>query len=268
MVIETESHSEKAADTKQFESGIYRGWVRHRRYTPRQHEFKYQVFMMYLDISELEDIFSLTRLWSMDKTAAARFKRSDFIGNPDTPLDTAVREKIASETGHYPTGAIRVLANLRYFGFTFNPITCYYVFDKAGALNYILAEVTNTPWFEKHAYVISCDPMLQKHRKKFSKKMHVSPFNGMQHEYDWQSITPNDQLLIHMRNIEDKVMVTDATLNLERTEITASSLRQLILSYPFMTFKVVGAIYWQALKLYIKKVPVYLHPRKTVQKTS
>lgn len=242
-------------------SGIYQGWVRHRRYLPRQHQLKYRVFMMLLDLDELERVFSTTRLWSKKGWALARFKREDFLGDKTLPLDQAVRQRVEEETGIYPRGSIRMLANLRYFGFIINPIACYYCFDENEELQFIVAEVNNTPWDERHAYVLPCDESAQYQKIDFDKSFHVSPFNPMDIKYHWRSNLPGKKLRIHMQNWRNDELEFDATVALERREITPSALRGLMVKYPFMTAKVVLGIYWEAMKLYLKRVPVYDHPK-------
>ena len=229
--------------------------------------------MMFLDLAELDDVFQGAKFWSVEGFALAQFKRTDFHGDPAIPLDQAVRQKIAKETGVYPKGAIRLLANIRYFGYIINPIACYYCFDDQEQLQFVVAEVNNTPWDERHSYVLQCDPKQKYQRIKFNKAMHVSPFNSMDIEYNWRSSLPSDVLRIHMQNWRqenDSVeaeMEFDATLVLDREEITPKGLNKLIWQYPLMTIKVVVAIYWEALRLFAKGVSVNDHPNKnTVDK--
>ena len=250
-------------------SAIYQGWVRHRRYHPKQHQLRYRVFMLLLDLAELDSVFNGTRFWSTKQWALARFQREDFFGDPKLPLDVAVRRHVEKKTGHYPTGPIRLLANLRYFGFIMNPISCYYCFDEEEQLQYIVAEVNNTPWDERHAYVLECEPSKPTQRINFNKVFHVSPFNPMDIRYHWRSSLPDESLSIHMQNWRDlektgdEQLEFDATLSLQRQEMTATRLNKLIWQYPIMTLKVVMGIYWQALKLFVKGVPVYQHPKNT-----
>ncbi len=137
-------------------SRIYEGVLRHRRVSPRHHEFQYKVAMVYLCLDELPDIFSTTPLWSATRPALARFRRSDFLGDPALPLQDEVRRRIREETGAAQTGPIYLLANLRYFGYVMNPIACYYCFnDDETRLEYVVAEVNNTPWNERHSYVLA-----------------------------------------------------------------------------------------------------------------
>jgi uncharacterized protein len=248
-------------------SAVYSGWVRHRRYQPSHHEFRYRLFMMYLDLAELPSVLDPFWCWSARKAALARFKRSDYHGDPDTPLDTAVRATVARQTGRAPSGRIRLLTHLRYFGHIFNPVSFYYCFDAADErVETILAEITNTPWRERHAYVLpvaSDQPRGTVMRFEFGKIFHVSPFWPLDMRYDWRLSEPGERLHIHMENWRDEQRSFDATMMLERQPLAARSLRRALSSHPLMTAKVVTAIYWQALRLWVKGTPFFTHPAKT-----
>ncbi len=241
------------------DSAIYRGTLRHRRFTPNTHKFSYPVFMMYLDLDELDEVFAKSPWWSHKPWRPARFERKDFLGDPKVPLKQAVQAAILKHTGHWHQGPIRLLANLRYFGFNINPISCYYCFDDSDALRYIVVEVTNTPWKERQSYVLTCDPKQRYQKNKFEKLMHVSPFNPMQMNYLWCSNTPQRLLSLNLQTQCNGEIHTDATLVLKRHEINSASLAGILARHPGMTAKVVLNIYWQALRLWLKSNPIYDH---------
>jgi DUF1365 family protein len=243
-------------------SRIYEGVLRHRRTAPRRHAFQYRLAMPYLCLDELAEVFAQSRFWSTSAWAPARFRRSDFLGDPDLPLKDEVRRRIREETGASHTGPIYLLANLRYFGCTMNPIACYYCFNADETrLEYLVAEVNNTPWNERHSYVLAGPETGAWLDTAFDKQFHVSPFNPMAMRYHWRSNTPDQRLVLHMANTADGEKVFDATLSLSARPLTGASLNALLFRYPFMTAKVALAIYWQALRLYLKGVPVYTHPK-------
>ena len=257
------------------ESCIYEGQVRHTRTTPVLHRFSYRVFMMYLDLDELPDLFESKWLWSSTGRAVARFRRSDHLGPEDQPLSESVRQLVARESGQQPTGPIRLLTNLRYFGHGFNPVSFYYCFAEDGhTLETIVAEVNNTPWGEQDIYVLPASENIGKsHAWRFQplKKMHVSPFMPMDVHYDWCFNVPSARMNVYMANSKDGKRFFDAAIKMKRTEISGPALARVLVTFPLMTVKVVAAIYWQALRLWLKRCPLYVHPEKkktmVVQKT-
>jgi DUF1365 family protein len=235
---------------------------------PTGHEFVYRLFMMYLDLSELDTVFSNRWVWSTKKIALARFRRENHLGDATVPLDQSVRDLVESKTGNRPLGPIRLLTNLSYYGYCFNPVSFYYCFDAQDRkLETIVAEVNNTPWGERFCYVLG-EAMNQgkSEHKRYSpvKQMHVSPFMPMDIDYDWRFSSPQKTLAVHMENARQGRKIFDATLEFERTEITGRSLARVLLLYPMMTLKIIFAIHWQALRLWLKRVPVYDHPAKNI----
>ncbi|WP_413665322.1 DUF1365 domain-containing protein [Microbulbifer sp. CNSA002] len=251
------------------ESAIYTGWLEHRRFAPRAHQFRYQVFMMYVDLAEVEAICQLSPLWSSQRRAPARFCRSDFFGDESLSLDEAVRQRVEEEVGEQPSGPIRLLANWRYFGYNMNPLSVYYCFDAEGQnVDWLLLDVHNTPWKERHSYVLDCRNNTKLQKATFAKTFHVSPFMPMAQGYRWRGTKPGEKLTAYLQNFDASADDTedgtrpmfDATLSLQRCEISGRSLNSILIQYPLMTVKVIAAIYWQALKLWVKRIPVFSHP--------
>jgi DUF1365 family protein len=233
-------------------SCLYEGAVRHRRTSPAR-EFRHGLLMAYIDLEELPGLLG-GRLVAK-RPGVVRFRRADYLGPREIPLDHAVRDAVAAQTGRRPNGPVRVLTHLRSFGHCFNPVSFYYCFDPRGeTVECMLAEVTNTPWGERRAYVVAGGA------GHFAKALHVSPFMGMEQEYVCRAARPGRTLSVHIESREAGQRAFDATLVLRRHELTRASLRRATLRYPAPTLRVLGLIYWQALGLRLAGAPVFVHP--------
>jgi len=245
-------------------SCLYVGQVRHRRFLPVPHVFNYGLFMVYLDLGELDSVFAHRWFWSADKPNLAWFKRSDYFGDPAVPIDRAIRDFVAEKTGIPPSGPIRLLTHLRYIGLSFNPVSFYYCFDSTGGhVQTIVAEITNTPWSERHSYVLgqSADEGSgHHHRYRFDKNFHVSPFFPMDIAYDWRFREPGERLTVHMELVRNSEKFFDATLDLQRIPMNAANMAWALLRYPMMTAQVLAAIYYHAARIKLKGVPFFDHP--------
>jgi hypothetical protein len=248
-------------------SCIYEGTIRHRRFRPRPNIFQYRLFFMFLDLSELPAVFQLHPLWSNEQLNAACFRRRDHFGDPGLSLDRTVRNLVEEQLGKRPQGPVRLMTHLRYFGLCFNPASFYYCYDSADTrVETIVVEIHNTPWGERHCYVLGQEqnehPLKYWRRHRFAKAFHVSPFIDMNIDYDWRFSEPGDAVRVHMIDIEDGQTLFDASLALKRRVISRQALSRVLMKYPLMTLKVTTMIYWQALRLLIKRTPFFTHPKK------
>lgn len=243
-------------------SAVYTGTVFHRRYEPVEHHFSYRVALPLVDLDEVDQVCALHRLWSVERPNAVSFRRADFLGAPTdpgggpAPLADAVRDTVAAHRGIRPDGPVAMLAHLRTWGWLFNPITLYYCFDPSGTeVEALVAEVTNTPWHERHSYVVGPPG-----RHRFAKQLHVSPFFGMDQHYRLSYAPPGSRLTVRLGNEEGGRRVFDAVMVLERRPMSSQALAHVLRAYPAMTLQVTAGIYRQALALRRAGVPVVAHP--------
>jgi uncharacterized protein len=243
-------------------SALATGSVWHRRSRPRPHAFRYRLYFSLLDVEGIDSIFSRSRLWSVGRFNLVSFRRSDYLGPADVPLAEAVRDRVQADAGIRPTGPIFLLTHLRQWGFCFNPVSFYFCHDQE-RLAFIVAEVHNTPWNERHAYVMDCrDHDGPEYRFQFDKRFHVSPFLPMKMLYDWRFRLEDQVLTVHMLVTESGAEYFAAGMTLVPHPMTAKSMRQMPISFPLVTLKVVVGIYWQAFRLWLKRIPFHSHPDK------
>ena len=248
-------------------SCLYVGTLWHRRFSEPRDEFRYPLFMSYLDLDELPELFDGSWLWSARHPAPAWFRRADYLGDPGTQLPDAVRALVRERAGVGVDGPIRLLTHLRYFGHCFNPVSFYYCHDAGGGrLRAVVAEVTNTPWGERHAYVM---PVAREAlsagvvRGRFRKHLHVSPLMAMDLLYDWRLTRPAQQVSVHIASRRrDGERVFDATLSLHRREISPRALRRTLARYPLLSARLTARIYAHALGLRLRGASYFPHPRK------
>jgi uncharacterized protein len=251
-------------------SAVYEGWVRHRRFEPVEHSFRYRLFLMYLDLAELPEVLDPFPLFSARRPAPARFRRADFIGDPRRPLAECALESVEAAIGVRPAGPVRLLTGLRYLGHSFNPVSFYYCFGSDGErVEAVVADVENIPWGERHPYVLARGAregtVLS---DELDKTLHVSPLMGMDQTYSFRASEPGERLAVHIesrprggsdgRGGEGKSF--DATLSLRRRELGRARLTGLLARYPAMSLQVVAKIYSQSLRLKLKGAPYFPHP--------
>ena len=238
---------------------VYEGSIRHRRFAVRPHSFEHPLALFYLDVERLGEVAG-GRLASR-RPGLLRFRREDYLGDPQIPLDEAVRRLVEARTDWRPEGPIRLLTQLRTLGHCFNPVSFYFCFDRGERLGAVVAEVTNTPWGERHAYVLRDQgdgPVLH---GSFEKRLHVSPFMGMEQQYAWRVTAPGPTLSVHIENHEEGRRAFDATLTLRRSALTRARMRSVVGRYPLATVRILSLIYAHALVLALKRVPIHPKPQ-------
>jgi uncharacterized protein len=257
-------------------SCLYEGTVRHRRRWEVGDEFSYPLFMAYLDLDELPELFDGHWLWSARRPALAWFHRADYLGDPSVPLAAEVRALMRERTGAPAEGPIRLLTHMRCFGHCFNPVSFYYCFDRAGErVRAVVADVTNTPWGERHSYVMEVAQAADRGSARLmsaslEKQLHVSPLMSMEHVYDWRLTEPGERLSVHIesRRTGDRAgtgegvgeSVFDATLSLARVEMDGAHMRGMLVRYPLLSARIVARIYAHALRLRVRGASWFPHP--------
>lgn len=234
-------------------SSLYVGTIGHHRQIPREHRFQYPFFMWFLNLDELDQLPALGRWFSTSKWALSRFHRPDYHGAPELPLAEAIRKRMEELTGHPVQGQVYGLMNMRTLGLYFSPVNFYYGYDREENCTHFLAEVSNIPWNERHHYghYLSGNQLSPDNPKAF----HVSPFNPLNQHYSWQIKPPAETVSVQIKVDDDRGHIFTAQLDLNRRPLTLKSVRRELLKKPAMTIYMVAAIYWQALKLFIKGVP-------------
>jgi DUF1365 family protein len=244
-------------------SALYEGRVRHRRSGPQPHHFEYRVAMCYLDLDELSAVLARHPLWSDRPGRPVRFRRADYLGDPSVPLAEAVRQVLADAgAAGAANGPVRLLTNLRTWGWCFNPISLYYCFDPTGRrVRSVVASVTNTPWGERHDYALMADDEGTVD-ETVPKALHVSPFLPMDLAHRFRLDPPGEQLRARVDDRRGDQTVFEAELLLRRRPLDRSTMSALLVRYPLMTWRVSAAIYWQAARLWAKGEPFHSHPAR------
>ncbi len=258
------------SDDPVLKSALYYGAVRHQRLRPKPHAFEYTLGLFYLDLDELELVARRLPLFSIERPNLLSFRRSDYLGDPQVPLKEAVLARVEETLGHRPRGPVRMLTHPRCFGYCFNPVTFYYCFDDDGeTLDTIIAEITNTPWKERHAYVLRVQdarggqgahqggPLLF----EFDKTFHVSPFLPMDLTYAWRFAVPGPRLNVHMEALREGEGVFRATLATRRQPLDLRHVGRALLRLLPMSAGVMVGIHHQALRVFLKGNPFYKHPK-------
>ncbi|PTU75681.1 DUF1365 domain-containing protein [Pseudomonas mangrovi] len=242
-------------------SALYSGWVQHRRFAPRVHAFRYRMGLLYLDLDEQQALFALSPLAGNGRWQPFAFRETDYL--PDytsagVRLVDAVRARVGEILGETFDGPVRLLTQARSWGLSFNPVSFFYCFDRDEQLRAVLCEVSNTPWRQRYHYVLPVTAELPQ-RFALAKQFHVSPFLPLDLEYRMRLGPPGERLTVQMEDWQGETRLFQAGLALQREALTRASLHRQLLRFPWMTGKTLAAIYWQALRLAIKRIPLFNH---------
>lgn len=243
-------------------SSLYIGRVFHQRNIPREHHFSYPFFMWFLNLDQLDQLPSLGRWFSTTQMALSRFSRPDYYGDPSVPLADAVRQRMQELTGKEVKGDVCGLMNMRTLGLYFSPVNFYYGYDSGGKVTHFLAEVSNIPWNERHQYAHYLPDT--GYGPDNQKTFHVSPFNHCDQHYRWHLSPPEENVSVQIDVTDERGHIFTARVNLERHALERSTVRRELLKKPAMTAYIVSAIYWQAMKLFIKGVPYVPYTKESL----
>lgn len=223
--------------------------------------------MALVDVDRVREQMAVSRLTSVNRFNWASFDDRDHLGDATQPLRARVEADAAAHGLSLPDGPIYLLTHLRYLGYNFNPISFYYCCNQAGDVEMVMAEVHST-FGEQCTYWIPRreDIDRRRFRARVPKIMHVSPFMDMAIDYEFIVTPPSDRLVAHMNTIARGAAGDrpnfDATLTLERRDWSPGEIRRQLFRHPAMTAKVIGAIHWEALRLWAKGLKYYPHPNR------
>ena len=242
-------------------SALYTGEIQHRRLGPRRHGFSYPVLFTLLDLDELDAAFEVHPLFSRRPRAPLGFDRRDHLYDPGRSLADEARDLVERATARRPEGPVRLLTMPRMLGFGYNPVSFFFLYDRHGSdVQALMAEVTNTPWRERTHYVLEGSPGAARIEGRSEKRLHVSPFMGMDQAYEWRASPPGDRIEIEIANEEDGERVFEARLALERRPLERREVTRALLRYPPQTLAAIARIYRNAVRLRLLGLRVLPHP--------
>lgn len=246
-------------------SAIYVGDIRHRRFAVKEHHFKYPLYMMWVDLSRPEELNGIHPWLGCDGFKALKFNQSDYFNyqtDMQLPVKQRALDKIAQLGVTQTFSHVFMLGQMRCFGIYFSPVNFFFYQTPNGEFSHMLAEVSNTPWNERHYYVVP----LQK-KVNFKKVFSVSPFMNLDMNYHWSVRQNSDNTMIHIENKKDEKLLFDATLRLQRQPLTKQQVSAVLKRFPAMTLSIFKGIYIHALKLFCKRVPFIGHSGKQEKQT-
>ena len=234
-------------------SCIYNGTVIHKRYKPKEHFFKYSVFSLLLDLSELEILSDKIRFFSINRFNLISFFEKDHGNRDDKSLVGWVKKNLEQNQINTKNIKIKLLCYPRIFGYVFNPLSIFFVYDQNETLVSILYEVKNT-FGEQHTYVFKIDNENNLIQNNCTKKFHVSPFIEMDCNYFFRILKPGERLSVIIDQYDQVGKILYASQDGKKANLTGKELIKSYLKHPLMTFKIISAIHFEAFKLWIKGI--------------
>ena len=234
-------------------SFIYNGSVIHKRFKPKEHFFKYKVFSLLIDLSELKSIDQKISFFSLNRFNLISFYEKDHGNRDGSSLVDWVKLNLKNNNIKTENIKIKLLCYPRIFGYVFNPLSIFFIYGNKEKLISILYEVKNT-FGEQHTYVFRVDSENNLIQNNCSKKFHVSPFIEMNCKYFFKILRPNEKLSVIIDQYDDKGKILFASQDGIRSDLTSNQLLKSYLKHPLMTIKVISAIHFEAFKLWIKGI--------------
>ncbi len=257
------SNIHKPAIHRELQAGVASGHVIHNRLKPKPHRFKYNMSWCVLDVDQISTWMKRSKLWKHNGWSLFSIKDKDYINAEAKPIGDKVRNFIQQQ-GHQPfDGCIYLFTHPRFLGYGFNSVNFYFCYQNGG-MKYIISEINNTPWGEKKLYFHDCKSAQQGESGdlvfEFSKQFHISPFVAMDIDYSWKFHVTEQFIQVNMELRQKGVNLLNVILDTKITPYMDNSNQQLPLRHCFQPWKMAVGIYWQAFKLWFKKVPFYSHP--------
>lgn len=243
-------------------SALYSGSVMHRRVRPVLHLLRYRVFWLLLDLREIDQIAKSSWLFSRNRFNALSFFDRDYGDGGQTSLCAQIQEHLRKADVR-ADGKILLLSMPRILGYVFNPLSLYFCYDAGDRLKAIVYEVHNT-FGERHSYVIPVEGDGQTIDQRCEKAFYVSPFLGMDLRYEFKVTPPGKRLSVAIRGYDSSGLVIVTSLSGSMRPLTDGALLTALITFPLLTLKVMAAIHWHALRLYLKGLKVYDHGLATV----
>ena len=236
-----------------FNSCIYSGFVTHRRFKPKRHFFTYKTFSLLIDLNEIENLGKKINFFSYNRFNILSFYNADHGPRDGSSLIEWVKNRLADAKINIGSGTIKLLCYPRFFGYVFNPLSIFYCYDDNLHLKAILYEVKNT-FNEQHTYVFSASHTSNLILHKCDKKFYVSPFMEMNTFYNFRLLNPGKILNVFIKQQDSEGTLFTACQYGKKVEMSSKNLLFQFLRHPLMSFKVILAIHFEALKLWIKGV--------------